>query len=362
MRILYLTWSAAPYRVALLNELHKKCEVFAVYEKRSEEITNRDPAWFREERETYPYAYPSGGGILKVLKGRKFDAAVVCGYTDRITAGALLYMRLKKIPLLICADGMPEKRKDPYAVPRRILLSLADGYLLSGQVTERNLRRYLAKRPVFLFPLTSLRENEISVPGEEEKERLKRKYGLTEKKIVLAAGQFIERKGYDLLLECLPLPEDTGLYIAGAEPPEKWRRLKDPRLHFPGFLDHRTLTDYMRAADVFVHPALQEIWGIVIPEAMCAGCCVITTDHCIAGEELIRSNENGILVRAGDREQLRRSLKAVLEDDALRQRLGKEAAETAKEMSVEKSAEAHYRALLHIAGRDDDGSEKGPAV
>lgn len=50
------------------------------------------------------------------------------------------------------------------------------------------------------------------------------------------------------------------------------------------------------AADIFVHPTREDIWGLVVNEAMAKGLPVITTDRCVAGLELIKNESVGRIV------------------------------------------------------------------
>ena len=52
------------------------------------------------------------------------------------------------------------------------------------------------------------------------------------------------------------------------------------------------------ASDLFVLPTREDIWGLVINEAMSFGLPIITTRKCIAGTELITDGENGYLLEA----------------------------------------------------------------
>lgn len=57
---------------------------------------------------------------------------------------------------------------------------------------------------------------------------------------------------------------------------------------FVEFKTKEDLIDYYRAADLFVLPTREDIWGLVVNEAMAAGTPVITTTNCGAGMEILK--------------------------------------------------------------------------
>ena len=59
-------------------------------------------------------------------------------------------------------------------------------------------------------------------------------------------------------------------------------------VHFPGFVTYREIPDWYGLAGAFVHPALQEQWGLVVNEAMAAALPVIVSDHCGCYPELVQ--------------------------------------------------------------------------
>lgn len=52
-------------------------------------------------------------------------------------------------------------------------------------------------------------------------------------------------------------------------------------------MEKHELTQYYKAANLFVLPTREDIWGLVINEAMSFGLPVITTNKCNAGLELL---------------------------------------------------------------------------
>ena len=92
-------------------------------------------------------------------------------------------------------------------------------------------------------------------------------------KCLLWVGNNAMKKGLPTLLEAIAqLPKDIFLVIVGSATPEnKWRsqvatlELED-RIYFKGVLDDMTLA--YTAADLLVHPSLEDTFGMVVLEAM----------------------------------------------------------------------------------------------
>jgi len=71
-------------------------------------------------------------------------------------------------------------------------------------------------------------------------------------------------------------------------------------VYFPGFRQIEELPRFYAAAGAFIHPALEEPWGLVLNEAMACGLPVLSGDHVGAAAELIREGINGWTFDAGD--------------------------------------------------------------
>ncbi len=66
-----------------------------------------------------------------------------------------------------------------------------------------------------------------------------------------------------------------------------------PKVYFPGFRQIEELPRFYAAAGAFIHPALEEPWGLVLNEAMACGLPVLSGNHVGAAAELIREGYNG---------------------------------------------------------------------
>lgn len=64
-------------------------------------------------------------------------------------------------------------------------------------------------------------------------------------------------------------------------------------VYFPGFRQIEELPRFYTHAGAFVHPALEEPWGLVLNEAMACGLPVLSSDNVGAAEELVVDGVNG---------------------------------------------------------------------
>lgn len=122
---------------------------------------------------------------------------------------------------------------------------------------------------------------------------------------MLAVGQFIPRKGFDVLLEAARgIDRKIGIYIVGGDPTDEYLKYKTDyhldSVHFCGYKPKSELKKYYLAADVLVHPTREDIWGLVVNEAMACALPVITTDKCIAGKQLLRDGQAQWIIPAED--------------------------------------------------------------
>ncbi|HET7011415.1 MAG TPA: glycosyltransferase [Anaerolineales bacterium] len=171
-------------------------------------------------------------------------------------------------------------------------------------------------------------------------------------RMLLFVGRIEPLKGIDTLLEAVAFLKKEGvprrgplcLAVIGGDADEdgepgsvEMTRLQDLRgrldiedtVTFLGKRDQDTLQYYYSAAEVVVVPSHYESFGLVALEAMACGTPVVASET--GGLVfLVRDGETGFHVPAGDPEALADRLGQLLEDELLRERLGKQAAEYAK--------------------------------
>jgi glycosyltransferase involved in cell wall biosynthesis len=206
----------------------------------------------------------------------------------------------------------------------------------------------------------ALPANVVRVPGgvdpklvhpakrKEERERIRLKLGLTDRDVLfLFTGAIRPEKGVDYLARAFArLSEENAnacLAIAGSgklwvergwlqgdalETTEQQvtkvlaQAIVRNRAFMLGLVPPVEIEAYYAASDVFVLPSMfQETFGLVLLEAFSAGLPVIAFRS--GGiPELVEDNRNGIVVAQGDREALFQSMRELMLDRDLRDRLG----------------------------------------
>ncbi|WP_379923346.1 glycosyltransferase family 4 protein [Erythrobacter sp. R86502] len=156
---------------------------------------------------------------------------------------------------------------------------------------------------------------------------------------LVAVGRLTHQKGFDLLLESFaaiaPHHPNWRLTIWGDGPDRtKLETLRNQlgladRVLMPGVTNKPG--GWITNADAFVLSSRFEGWGLVLGEAMAAGLPSVSFACDFGPAEMIRNEEDGLLVRAGDVPALAAALDRLMGDAALRKRLGARAQETSRQ-------------------------------
>ena len=151
------------------------------------------------------------------------------------------------------------------------------------------------------------------VPKDQAK--LKEKYGIKSKYILLFAGRLIEVKGIEYLIKAMEIAgnelPDLRLLIAGTGNLERQLKEKVRKsnlstyVSFLGDVKHQNLIDYYNICDLVILPSIidrygqTESLGVVILEAMSCGKPVIAS-NVGALPEIVKDGYNGALVIPGN--------------------------------------------------------------
>ncbi len=203
---------------------------------------------------------------------------------------------------------------------------IADRITILNQDYAENsayLRPHLAK-VVAIYPPMS-----IPRPRPEAVEAWRRELGLIGRPVVGFAGRFVEEKGFDYLLEAMPLVaqripevafvfagETNVVYEAFYERCRPLIEANAGRLRVLGLItDRQKLADFYGLCDLFALPSRTDCFAVVQVEAMLCGTPVVATD--IPGaREAVRVTCMGVRVAPCDAQALADGIVQVLTDPA----------------------------------------------
>ena len=359
MKVLFTTNVPSPYRVDFFNALGKLCDLTVLFETQA--AKSRDTAWVADKITNFKAVFMKGYKygeaeavcfeVLHYLSLKKYDKIIVGMYSSVTGMLAIEYMKARRIPFILSSDGGIKKQEiGPKRWIKAHFISAASVWLSTGKITSEYLEYYGAKKDkIFIYPFTSVRECDIldKPISVEEKKKFRNRLGMCEQTIVLSVGQFIYRKGYDILLSaCKKIGGDIGVYIVGGTPTEEYLKMKaelpNDNVHFVKFMPKEKLSEYYKAADIFVLPTREDIWGLVVNEAMAYALPVITTVQCVSGTEMINPEVTGSLLAVGDQDGIVEKIYSWRKYDR------NEVLSTARKYSIEAMAKAHIDFLSNI--------------
>ncbi len=366
MRVLFLTNIPSPYRIDFFNELGKLCDLTVLFERST--AKNRENEWLENRKFDFNAVFLKGISIgdenalcfsvRRWLSKDKFDIIIVGGYSTPTGMLAILTLNRRRIPFVLNSDGGFVKQDAGIrARIKHYFIRSANWWLSSSKSTSEYLVHYGANpNRIFIYPFSSLHKRDINIlpASEAEKEQLRKKLGIEGEKVVLGAGQFIHRKGFDTAIEAWAnMPKEYTLLIIGSgSEEEKYREMinkKDLKnVQIIGFQNKESLKQYYRASDVFIFPTREDIWGLVVNEAMAQGLPVISTDAALSACELVSNGVNGYLISPDDPKALSDKLHRIFDDDKRILMMGKESIRIISDYSIENMAKTHIEVFEKI--------------
>ena len=166
-------------------------------------------------------------------------------------------------------------------------------------------------------------------------------------KRVIAVGRYVYQKGFDILLQAWAkiekLHPEWELAIYGMGDRTPYERIVEElhidrnRCHLNGPTDD-IKQEYLNSS-LFVFSSRFEGFGMVLIEAMACGLPVISFDCPCGPKDIVRHQEDGLLVPSGDVAELSDAIHQLLSDDALRHVMAKKAIVNVRRFELSEIAE-----------------------
>ncbi|MGB8932887.1 MAG: glycosyltransferase family 4 protein [Anaeromyxobacteraceae bacterium] len=292
--------------------------------------------------------FASRRAVARILEREGFDLLHV--HEPLVPGPARIALRLAKVPVVATFHANSEREVPLQALARRIgalgLSRIAHGIAVSREAKRFSRAIYRGRTAVIpngvdlVHYARAIRAGDHAAPASGA---LK----------VLFVGRFgEERKGLPVLLDACARLVASGrpvaLAVAGEGPRERFEgAARRANARFLGRVADGEILDALAECDVFCAPSLHgESFGMVVVEAMAAGCPVVASD--IPGyAEAARGA--AILVPPGRPEALAEALWRVWQDGPLRARLAQHGVARAQALDWSRVAE-HVLRIYRRAG------------
>lgn len=188
---------------------------------------------------------------------------------------------------------------------------VGDDYLKTIKIPSSKIRRwpYCIDVDYFLPTPQRLKDAEI----------LRQQYGLDDRPILLSVCKWVPRENPLELLNAFLTMENSGLQlvmIGDGTLRVQMESLRQSRpelsINFPGYVSYSSLPIWMHLAQIFIHPAQYEPWGVSLHEALAAGCSLVASNRVGSAYDLIQTGKNGYTYTVGDVTALQVALKKAL--------------------------------------------------
>lgn len=178
---------------------------------------------------------------------------------------------------------------------------------------------------------------------------------------LFAAGRFVHKKGFDVLIKAFHKLLNNGYkldFILAGDGIEieacknlaenlsiRWINNRynteeaGPRLIFWGWANRDEMKSLLAGSEIFVVPSRKEPFGLVVLEAMAIGAPIIASN--VGGIPEIMLDGNGLLVPPEDDNALSIAIEKLLNEKDLREDIAKLERSRAKEFSWDKTAQAY---------------------
>jgi glycosyltransferase involved in cell wall biosynthesis len=322
----------------------------------------RSVSWGFDLLGGYDYAVcPDSAALKRELSRMRYDLVIVNGYTRRTYVLAAALARARGIPVALRLDSALFETPPPRALAKRMVfeLYLKRMYRLFfgvGSLTLDYLRFFgVPEERMGLFPyavdVEAFRRGSDLTPAKRALAR--GRLGIPEDaRVLLSVAKLNAREApWDLLRAFARRYENDRWIVVAGDGPERpaletfVRERGLERVVFLGYVPYPELPALYAIADLFLHPAQEERWGVSVQEAMACGLPVITSSRVGASRDLIAAGSNGATYTAGDDGELARRIDETLRLDPAAVRILNDRILTQWDYA------ASWRGILHTAFR-----------
>jgi glycosyltransferase involved in cell wall biosynthesis len=348
-KILWITTHPISYQTPLLNTINSSKYIdlnviyFDLFSDREyyDHLFNRNIFWNSEtiknfqwiktqsikiSKKEQTFFSPLVFGLYKEINKVKPDYVVITGWNHYALILSAIYSKILKIKLIIRSEAYIDSDESvKYRFLKRLYLSMFDviGYIgTKNKEFYTNILKNNKKRYVYL-PYSVDNNKFLCTNKSYFKKSLCKKLNFDSSlPLFIYVGKLTFRKNIKYLITCFDKlitnkRIKANLLVVGSGSLEQKCKeilINNSNIKFTGFVDQKDLKEYYSSADILVIPSLFEPWGLVLNEAMAAGCAIIASDKVISTFDLVINNYNGFIY-SNEKNELENAIMTMLSND-----------------------------------------------
>ncbi|MEB3283561.1 MAG: glycosyltransferase family 4 protein [Lyngbya sp.] len=297
---------------------------------------------------TPSFIYASPAIVLDLLKFK--PDIIFSSYFSIWTLFALLFKPIGNWKVVIFYDGSSPTVDAVHSqlrmYSRRLMSRFADAFLTNNQGGKFYLVNHLNVKEscIFIQPYQVADIQTLCENSDQQLSQLQLK-----SPIFLFVGQVIPRKGVKNLLDACILLKQQGyqnytlLIVGDGEQKEELQTYSQDAgleevVRWVGQVSYNKLGTYFQQSDVFILPTLEDVWAVVVLEAMAFGKPILCSKWAGASE-LVREGENGYVFDSNQPEDLAAAMSRFIEHHpGLTQEMGENSLQLISEYTPSKAA------------------------
>ena len=300
---LALRWAEAGHKVDLLTLRGQGLESTPLHSH----ITVRLCPGVMLSKRGLPLMY----GVRDAMQGQDYDFVLASEHYQPATAMACMASSRVLIYQALNSAGNSLRGRIVFGIMEAIFGRISRERCI-GVVAKTNQAAHFVEArgfsPVEVIPC-GYDETRFFPPAPDERERCRASLGLaSDEHVLVYAGNLIQRRDVGSAIEALAILKQKGnnvrLLVAGKGPQLQALERQtielgaEAEVLFLGLLPWMRLREIYWAGDVFVFPARNEGFGLVLLEAMACGMLVVSTPVG-AAKNIISDGENGFIIPIG---------------------------------------------------------------
>ncbi|OQY70094.1 MAG: hypothetical protein B6D44_16415 [Ignavibacteriales bacterium UTCHB2] len=289
--------------------------------------------------------------LFNTLENAKPDVVAINGYSSREALLSLKWCLKNGVKSILMSESSKydaERTKKVEWIKSKIV-NLYDAALVGGTRQKEYLTSLGFSAHKIFTGYASVDNNYFekeSIRLRSSIQEIKKKHNLN-RDFFLTSARFIPKKNLLNLIKAYKLyteKTENDLFdlviIGDGSEKQKMENLitnfnLTENIHLPGFFQYDKIPEFYTAAKVFIIPSLREQWGLVVNEAMASGLPVLISNRCGCVPDLIEEGVNGFSFNPEKPEELAELMINLINDNTLREKMGKESNRIIKKLAPE---------------------------